>query len=755
LARLWLRPLGGDAPASESAAANERTEGWRRHQRGQVTVFFALILPVLLLMGAVVMDVGNWYVHKRHLQTQVDAAAFAGATKFVGCSFQFGDPVAANEAIKATALGYAGDQSRDPATTNLQVQEPADVRVVLNSDRYWGDGDPLTGIGLDDTLDADGDPGTPGDPCSSQTLDVKATDDDAPFLFGVLPITVDPKARARVEIRQIKEQSGMLPWAVPDVEPAAVAAIFVDEITGDVLPNPQLLLKQDDTSLPFSEWITPPGDCSIPGPECVDLASENTGVVILVSKVDDTPSLGGTLAEICAQDPALVTCYSGDGREDGLAFIHGWSDLPGTPDVPQVRDVSLYAGSCSEFAAPYFLRTADECTIGATAVIDFGFDPDPRPAPPLGIGAVVSLDGPGCGNNGCAMEYVGEASAANESIWTTTAFSTLDAADLGRLTYSIDWETESPLGVTHAGTFGGVAHPYVADEFSGPIDYLRLFTSDASPPVPDPYSRNTGPPRSVIVQVGVRKPLKIEAPLAPPILLRVASPSGSQNQAFDCDRGFNFASEIENGCQTTYGLNYDDWSVPKDGTKEWADILCDTYDVGDLPPAEFYNEPAPICVAIETGDKIGQFRQGLDRRFETPTCHANNWPEDVAPPGRGPEDDDAIHDFFRNHDFANDPRYVTLIITDYGAFAGQGSGQVPVKYFAGFYATGWDVVGNVKSCLDNDPHPWYGTGYRKSLDNGDVWGHFVNIVVFSGAGKPNDELCNFDELGNCIATLVE
>ena len=28
------------------------------------------------------------------------------------------------------------------------------------------------------------------------------------------------------------EQTGMLPWAVPEVEPAAVAALFVDETTG-------------------------------------------------------------------------------------------------------------------------------------------------------------------------------------------------------------------------------------------------------------------------------------------------------------------------------------------------------------------------------------------------------------------------------------------------------------------------------------------------------------------------------------------
>ena len=100
----------------------------------------------------------------------------------------------------------------------------------------------MDGVGLDDTLDHDGDPMTAGDPCSSKTLDVKATDDDVPFLVKLFPIEVDAKSKARVEIRQIKEQAGMLPCAVPDVEPAAVAAIFVDENTGAVTSPPQLLM---------------------------------------------------------------------------------------------------------------------------------------------------------------------------------------------------------------------------------------------------------------------------------------------------------------------------------------------------------------------------------------------------------------------------------------------------------------------------------------------------------------------------------
>jgi Putative Flp pilus-assembly TadE/G-like len=178
----------------------------RRHtrdERGQVVVLFALFLPVLLALSSVVLDVGNWYVHKKHLQTLVDAGALAAAPKFVGCSFQYGDPATANHAIRTAALEYAGDPSRDPATRNRQHQAPDNVHVLLNSTRYWEPGDPVDGtavMGLDYTWDIDGSGGG-GDPCSERSLDVKATDEDVPFLVGILPILPDIKTRARVEVR--------------------------------------------------------------------------------------------------------------------------------------------------------------------------------------------------------------------------------------------------------------------------------------------------------------------------------------------------------------------------------------------------------------------------------------------------------------------------------------------------------------------------------------------------------------------------
>ncbi len=206
--RIW-----GDCGTQSSAraAGTGRARNGRGDERGFMVVLFALVLPLILTLSVIVVDVGNWYVHHKRLQTLVDAGAFAGATKFVGCSFQFGDPVAANAAIKSTALNYSGDTARDPTPHNLQEQEPDDVRVVLNSKRYWANGDPMTGVGLDDTLDHDSNPLTPGDPCSSRTLDVNATDDDVPLLFGFLPFVADPKKKARVEIRQSTSRSECCP----------------------------------------------------------------------------------------------------------------------------------------------------------------------------------------------------------------------------------------------------------------------------------------------------------------------------------------------------------------------------------------------------------------------------------------------------------------------------------------------------------------------------------------------------------------
>jgi len=264
------------------------------------------------------------------------------------------------------------------------------------------------------------------------------------------------------------------------------------------------------------------------------------------------------------------------------------------------------------------------------------------------------------------------------------------------------------------------------------------------------------------VTVGLPKPNSIGNYADPPLSLRMASPSGSQNRAWDCDRNINFEDEIRDGCRTTYIENYRD--VDDDGDKEWNNILCNGWGTGNLPPPTFGPGPSPYpsdCLITETGDKTGPLRGGLKLRFETP-CTDNNWPDNATEAAA----------FFGSDGggYGTDPRYVTLIITDDTGFTGAGNEALPIKYFAGFYVTGWDMNnGNgpqsTNGCPDpdgtgprkgNDCHPIYGCTYNDSLDNGDVWGYFVDIVVFSSSGIPSKDPCLFGaEPAACIPVLVE
>ena len=184
-------------------------------------------------------------------------------------------------------------------------------------------------------------------------------------------------------------------------------------------------------------------------------------------------------------------------------------------------------------------------------------------------------------------------------------------------------------------------------------------------PVPDANSVDRGLDYDYRVTVGLPRPIQVLPATAKPLVLRLANPSGSQNQAIDCDKNINYADEITNGCKTTYRVNYDD--LDGDGDLEWSNIQCNGYSTANLPPTKFVNNPTPDCAMTETGDKTGPMRQGLAARFESP-CLPNYWPTTTA---TQPE----IDDFFLKHDFSNDPRYVTLIITDNTAFTGSGTSR--------------------------------------------------------------------------------
>jgi Flp pilus assembly protein TadG len=773
-------------------------------EAGQVVVLFAMLLPVLFGLGAVVLDIGNWYVHKRHLQTQVDAAAFAAATGFSSC---FQDATAANLAIASAALSYSGDTARDPAARNQQVQDPGSVRVTLNSQRYWAAGDASTptangyGSSLTDPV---GD-NSAGTPCATSTLDVKATDLDTPKLFSWLGIRPDIKAHARVEIHKIEGDMGFLPLAVPEIDPNFVYAIFVDyNRDGTQIPLRVQELKKNPTygsGFPYSAWDT---NLAVPNNQEVAIPGNTpTGVVILVSKSDVAPSKSGTLNQICTQAPTdLVQCYSGTGTSgydgaattQGLAMIHGFADSLGSAVAPLIRDVTLGAMFCTGGIGsgnllgsyPYYVNDDSDCTVQVTARVDFG-----TPDPP-GVKTIKDpqLQGGVCADLGSGWTLTGvDPTPPYISTWTRTL--TVSVAGGHQ---KVDLTAVSKTGPNlsncsnpnHSVSAAPAAMSYATDDSSGPIGYINLTAMGPNPgtscpagsTVVDAHSTKRGN-HCYSVVVGLDQPLAQKSWDTPPIVLRFASKStrkggsgtANLNGSLLCDSGRTLEETFTTGCYTLYDYNYKQWgptATPpcSPGAYCWADVLCANYPPSSLPPASYYNDPKPICIAAKNG-QVQAFQAGIYNRFEDPSnsaggCSRNNWPKTSA----------EAFQFFKDQDYTTDPRYVTLVITDNTAFSSANTAE-PIKYFAGFYATGWDSgngSGKPKGCYgfapvntcgnpNNDAHPFLGCLASKvvSADNGDMWGHWARSVDFSSNVTTTDDLCDLTSASveNCGAVLVE
>ncbi len=248
----------------------------RRDERGQVIVIGAVMIPVLLLLTALVVDVGNWYTHKRQLQNRADAAAFAAGVSYAKnwkACVQTGDPAlkaSTAQEIADAARQYAGDPDATdyaggvlPAgpLENTQIANQANVDVAINSTSYDDN--------TDYSDDYDGSAGTTlGDPCynhpksppasdnispgGGQWTDVKVKERDLPSLFGGIGLPLSRNgARARIEIRPALSGHRFLPLAVEVDVIKKVQVRYYDECRDPSHQNP--LATKDLALLPAAD----------------------------------------------------------------------------------------------------------------------------------------------------------------------------------------------------------------------------------------------------------------------------------------------------------------------------------------------------------------------------------------------------------------------------------------------------------------------------------------------------------------------
>jgi hypothetical protein len=534
-------------------------------------------LPVLLLFFMFVVDVGNWFIHKRHLQMQADAGALAG-----GGVFRF--PCLDTPIVDATRK-YAGDPNVS-SPYNLQVSptNQANVHALVNSTTWWSKG----GVDFNDG----------GQPCTTKFVDVKMTEANLPW-FMRLSVVPAINAHARVSILEKNGGTNGLPVGVPDSNPIGAAAIFVNEANGSVigtqaLTSSQVLTLNGET---LTEWTG--------NPVSVNIASASTGVVVaLAGKTGWTPS--GTLTQICTE--ALVTCYQGadTGPWTGLDYIHGYQTTPpGTALLPRVRDVSLYNVGCLDDSAPYFLRNAG-CSVGVKAQIDFGTVVGGDPSLPVaqgGLLAQLKVGGWGCPNGGanpkgCVMHY--NTTGLNAGYWTTDGSNGYPVMPADGVAHSIDLNWKTATG--GPATLTSVQRSFSAStSTSGAVDYVTVSDNSLT------FGTHT-----LSVAVGVKGSLQANATSVndPVVHLKITGGT-SQTQALDCDPDRILREELGYGCTPQYVKNTGQ-ACPAANDPLWND-----------PSTGPWN-----CVPIKTGNSAGQVNQGMTIRTQegSNSCvHPNNW----------------------------------------------------------------------------------------------------------------------------------
>lgn len=682
-----------------------------RDERGAVLVFFALFAPVAVLFLSFTIDVGNWFDHARHLQTQADAGALAAAEGFQPCS---------NPSIYAAAGQYSGASSVTSPTGgsaaassplyNLQIggTTQANIHELVNSPTYYNQSSPVDG-----TV-------TASSPCTAGMVDVKLTETKLPWYFNIFNSVPYINAHARVEILEKTTSTGSLPVAVNDLNPKSVEAYFVNEATGEQLSvggkPAAATLKHTGANGALAEWS------NIAEEYGLQVTKPGIGVRIAIS---GRSSLSGNMSTDCAQ--SLVICYDTNSSSVGVLHIRGYQGTgKGSTTTPIARSVTLSPSTCSD---GYFSAPASSCTIGVKAIVNFNTS-----TPPTG----AEVDAVDHGSGTCyALTYQSTSSTTMDETWSSAAgvpsvncsgFKSNNKAGTGYVMLAAGaGATQIDLQVADSSTtktcsntaaLCDVQRSYTAGSNSGPI--RAAFVSEKGLPDADSFpmceTGVTACTYKLVVTIDISGSLQDAQGTNDPVYTMRFDGTGSQNQSVNCTTTKGTGTYWETlafGCAGPYGIN--------------ATLTCP-------------DSNTPIdCVPPATGNKQNQVAEGMNQRIlgstkPTECTNPNHW---------------------KSFTFTNgvpnvppsDPRVVTVFVTPYGSFGGSGgSTTYPIADFASFYVTGWQDSGNGfnNPCQGNGDDP---------AEPGTIVGHFIKYVETAPTGS-GGSMCELNSLNECIAILT-
>ena len=653
----------------------------RVREHGQALVIFALLVPMILALGGVVIGIGNWYVHGKNLQTKADAGAFGG-----GAAWSF-PCVTGDTTIVDQARIYAGPTSVTPGGVNPQVGGVASSKVhtKLNATRWYDDDEPDPPEFVDPA----------GPVCDARILDVKVTEDNSFPLASLIPLFPDIKRKARVRIEEAPGQSsGLLPIAVRVPKPLSAAAIYVDETPG---ANYGTILS----ARYFNDVCegSPPTNCISPmptgldhwttGANVADISNvpSQVGVVIGLSfrprcGTGATPCFDidtgtyPTVNQMCNQGTsALAQCFWATGSSTqtfraGLQFIRSWNtDTDPTPDLLSVWLDGATGSNCNDgyFNAP----VANDCLVGLFANVDPGFggqgQTEIRYKLVSGNTGWQEDDAPGsCNNNFGAFCVLGGGANGTATIQLDRSYAR-HAVAISVYRYGLppavvtanglppecgapspqqacSWyytaatpngTMTDPSGASGANLIfnNPVQRSFMGDiDKSGPVKYLDLLNVDCTTGVVVPPFGATG--QAASVPAGRRcfkMDMGLQGALArdqdeEPIVLNIGVTS--QSAVVDCDPSIsNIKDEILLGCGGDDGFP----------TYKKHDFAVTPYCPNVSGANQFFSLPQPApwdgwapftCVLTQTSAAANQIVQGFNERFfgvsNNPNCPADN-----------------------------------------------------------------------------------------------------------------------------------
>ena len=694
---------------------------WARREEGSILVLAAVGMLPLLLVAVFVVDVGNWWGHKRHIQLQVDSSAFGGGDAMGACF----NPAAGKTVVYNTATTYYGlnpiggqfgsaDQGSEPSPPVYNQNLPNDPDPIPASSVDNGGG-PLTG------------------PCASPyVFDVRTTESGLPLFFGSLPgfSSVNVTGHARVQLFQAGQAPPNFPLAFPSDNPTHVWASVYNLSTGGSL-TPPVSLNGPDTSGPLDMWG--PGTAPFTMPSN---GTSNVGVRIGVgSAVTDC---SGTVT-----GGSGYACYPQDGP---AIVIHNYSTTTSRPsnwgsNPPGVlRQVT--ESTCS--GSPFFSDVnGSSCAASVTAIVDW---PSSCPTNYKCETWVTGNDTHSTAESSHIV-YTGSIGAGSSY---TLGFSYPNADGQEPVTLSWNYKMTKTTsgncsgggpnacppgyngGNPASGAFPNAYHQsaYSADsdlDVTGPVKSIAFSCSGCTGGGPTSSSGSSSP--TFTINVGLQPGLS--RTLVPPNCSTAGTPACTPVVVRAQSKNFGSAKTNHTTVITCTDKNGN--NDVKDAFSNAA--VCNNFKLNTGTPCpDGISPPAALdCADVKGGDLGNSFVPALNQRFAS--CPPVVWP---------PTD-------------PSDPRIVQIIITNQSDLSQSGHISVPVVQFGGLYVTGWGAWNGNSwdlGCpgVNIAPNQIPGLCTRSCGGQEAIWGYWMEAVKPEDTGDPSKN-CT----GNfivCVATLI-